>query len=128
GDNMEHLDLSVFAERNRLIALIDHDPGSDPVRKRFITKCEHLGIPIHRLKRYSIESYFSLRALREFYKGQIPKDIQELPHDRPAEDVLKVGLKRNSRRIGELMRLDELAGTDLLQFIEKVEKLSTTTL
>jgi hypothetical protein len=114
---MDQLDLTVFAERYRLIALLDRDPGSDRVRRRFVQRCEELRIPVHRLNRYSIENYFSVRALREIFKGQIPDELVELPHDSAIESVLGISVKRNSRKIAERMTLEEIADTDLLEFL-----------
>jgi hypothetical protein len=60
GDIMDQVDLSVFAEKYNMMALVDRDPGSSRVRRRFQERCGELGIPVHRLERYSIESYFPL--------------------------------------------------------------------
>jgi hypothetical protein len=125
GDIMGQLDLSVFAENYRILALIDADPGSVRVRRQFIARCEEFGIPVHRLERYSIENYFSLRAIREVFKGQIPAQIHTLPTNAPIEKTIGINVKRNNRRIAEAMHLSELAGTDLRRFLEQVAVMST---
>ncbi len=72
GDIMDQSDLSVFAEKYNILALIDKDPGSNTVRKRFIANCKQYAIPVTRLRRYSIENYFSVAALKSEYGAQIP--------------------------------------------------------
>jgi energy-coupling factor transporter ATP-binding protein EcfA2 len=125
GDIMGQLDLSVFAESYRILALIDADPGSAKIRRQFIAQCEEYGIPVHRLERYSIENYFSLRAIREVLKGQIPAQIQTLPTNSPIEKTIGINVKRNNRRIAEAMHLSELAGTDLYEFLQQIAVMSS---
>src|SRR5215216_6669195 len=95
GDIMDQLDLSVFQEAHQLIALIDGDPGSSPVRKRFIAKCGQLKIPVTRLERYSIENYFSLAAISSVMKGQMPPGISDLDPKKPVVDQLGFEVKGN---------------------------------
>jgi ABC-type polar amino acid transport system ATPase subunit/5S rRNA maturation endonuclease (ribonuclease M5) len=124
GDIMDQLDLSVFAERYQLIALLDRDPSSERIRRRFMDRCRTLNIPVHRLARYSIENYFSVRALRAVLKGQVPEALQALDPSIPVEKQLGgVGVKGKNRRIVEVMTLDEIAGTDLAEFLDQVETL-----
>jgi energy-coupling factor transporter ATP-binding protein EcfA2 len=75
GDNMDQLDLSVFAEKYKMLALIDADPGSSHVRRRFREKCSELGIPAHQLSRYAIENYFTVDALRFVFPEKIPSHV-----------------------------------------------------
>lgn len=120
GDIMDQLDLEVLAEGYQLIALLDKDPGSSKVRRRFARNCGELGIPVHQLKRYAIENYFSLRALREVFGAQIPDSIKTLDQRRKLEGQLEFSVKNNNRRIARAMRLEEIAGTDLERFLKRV--------
>lgn len=120
GDIMDQLDLSVFSENYKLIALIDNDPLSNNIRTRFIDKCKDYNIPIHKTNRYSIENYFSLRALREVFENQIDSGIKEIKPDEKLEKQIGINVKNNNRKIAQLMTLDEIAETDLETFLHKV--------
>lgn len=124
GDIMDQLDLSVFQESHKLIALIDNDPGSSAIRKRFQKKCEELKVPVTRLKRYAIENYFSLAAISAYMKGQMPADITELAHDKPVSEQLGFEVKKNGGKIVREMKLEEIKGTDLEEFLNQVAKLA----
>ena len=62
GDIMDQLDLSLLKQHYKLIALLDKDPKSGVVRKKFEEKCKATGIEVHRLHKYSLENYFSTRG------------------------------------------------------------------
>jgi hypothetical protein len=44
GDIMDKADLSIFAEKHNIIALLDTDTKSDPIRRKFIRLCDEKGI------------------------------------------------------------------------------------
>ncbi|HWP53077.1 MAG TPA: AAA family ATPase, partial [Pyrinomonadaceae bacterium] len=90
GDIMskDEIDLSVFAESHHVIGLVDGDPKSGKARKRFQDKCAALGIECTRLKRYAIENYFTLEALRSVYGDKIPSEITELVSSQKLEEQL----------------------------------------
>ena len=119
GDIMDQLDLSVFSQSCKVLALIDNDPGSAPIRKRFLERCEQLKIDCHRLKRYALENYFSLRAIKEVM-GEPPNKVDELDPTRPVAEQLGFQVKRNGAKIAKEMHLDEITGTDLYEFLDKV--------
>lgn len=121
GDIMGQVDLSVFAERYKVIALIDKDPKSSSVRKKFTAKCKELDIPVTRLQRYAIENYFSVRALREIFKGQIPQKYTQIDPDKTLEEQIGINVKNNNRKLAKEMQLDEIKGTDFYNFFEKVK-------
>jgi energy-coupling factor transporter ATP-binding protein EcfA2 len=123
GDIMDQLDLSIFKESNQLIAIVDGDPASATVRKRFIKRCNDLNVPVVRLKRYALENYFSLNAIAAVMKGQIPSGITELKPDTRVVDQLGFGVKGNGGKIAKEMTLQEIKGTDLEEFLEKVASL-----
>jgi AAA domain, putative AbiEii toxin, Type IV TA system len=120
GDIMDQLDLSVFVQSYNLIALIDNDPGSRSVRERFIENCIQYGIEIHKLDRYAIENYFSLRALKEVFHSQIPSTITTINPTTKLEEQIKINVKKNNRKLAEVMTLSEIEGTDLYTFFNKV--------
>ena len=123
GDIMAQLDLSVFAERYRMIALIDHDPGSDRVRKKFKERCEQHAIPVVRLERRSIENYFTAAALQEvFGKEKIP-DSLSLDPSQDVVDQVGFSVKGNNRAIARAMSVKDIEGTDLMKFFERVSQL-----
>jgi len=125
GDIMDQLDLSVFQEAHKLIALIDGDPGSSVVRKRFLKKCEELNIPVTRLERYAMENYFSLAAIASVMKGQMPAGITELDPKKPVSDQLGFEVKKNGGKIAKEMKLEDIKGTDLEGFLQQVATLAT---
>lgn len=125
GDIMDQLDLSVFQESHQLVALIDGDPGSSSVRKRFLKKCEDLKIEVTRLQRYSMENYFSVSAIASVMKGQMPASVTALDPNKRVSDQLGFEVKNNGGRIAKEMKLEDLEGTDLETFLKQVESLAT---
>jgi len=123
GDNMGQVDLTVFAENYKVVALIDNDPGSESTRKRFVEKCKELGITCTRLIRYSLENYFSIRALREVFNEQFPKNIKTIDPKKKLEDQIGINVKNNNHKISRQMTLEEIEGTDLFNFLLNVKKL-----
>jgi len=115
----------VFQEAHKLIALIDGDPGSSVVRKRFLKKCEELNIPVTRLERYAMENYFSLAAIASVMKGQMPAGITELDPKKPVSDQLGFEVKKNGGKIAKEMKLEDIKGTDLEGFLQQVATLAT---
>jgi hypothetical protein len=126
GDIMDQLDLSVFQEAHQLIALVDGDPGSSAVRKRFLKKCEELKIPVTRLERYSMESYFSLAAIASVMKGQMPASITALDPKKSVSEQLGFEVKKNGGKIARDMKLEDIKGTDLERFLQQVASLLAT--
>jgi hypothetical protein len=123
GDIMDQLDLTVFQETHKIAALIDGDPGSSSVRSRFSRRCEELGIPLTRLKRYALENYFSLDAIASVMKGQMPSGIVELDPKKPVAHQLGFEVKNNGGKVAKEMKLEDIAGTDFEEFLRQVEKL-----
>lgn len=122
GDIMGQVDLSIFAQNYSIIALIDQDPGSESVRRRFIRNCEDNDIPVHRLQRYAIENYFTLRALRQVFSIQIPADITEIDPNKKLENQIGLDVKRTNRRVAKAMSIDEIRDTDLFEFFSRVRE------
>ena len=115
----------MFQEAHQLIALVDGDPGSSSVRKRFLKKCEELKIPVTRLERYSMENYFSLGAIASVMKGQMPAGITLLDPNKSVSDQLGFEVKKNGGKIAREMKLEDIKGTDLEGFFRQVAALVT---
>lgn len=123
GDIMDQLDLDIFVQSYFLIALLDKDPGSAKVRKKFSDKCKDKNIPVHKLKRYAIENYFPLPVLRAIFGAQISSSISSIEPDKKLETQIGMNVKNNNKKIARAMTLADIAGTDLLQFLEKVQSI-----
>lgn len=115
GDNMSQLDLSIFAERNNVFALIDSDPKSHKIRKQFQDKCKNYKIPCHKLERYAIENYFTLDAIREVFPG-IGDGISKLEPHIKVEKQLGITIKNNNLKIISRMSMSDIIHTDLYTF------------
>ena len=115
-------DITVFAEQFNVLALVDNDPGSTKARNRLVRKCKAVGIPVHKLKRYSIENYFSLRALRAVFSTQIDSSVVEIKPDVKLEKQIGLDVKKRNRYVAREMTMEEIKGTDFLKFIQKVEQ------
>lgn len=122
GDIMDQLDLSVFTESYSILAIVDQDPGSKKVRNRFVKKCREQKIPVHQLKRYAIENYFTIRVLREVFGEAFPDEITEIKHDKKLEKQIRINVKKNNRKLARLMNVKEIEKTDLSRFFQKVKK------
>lgn len=128
GDIMGELDLAVFAERNNVIALIDKDPGSSKARTRFKKNCEKHGVKVHQLKRYSIENYFKLEAIRKVYPDLIPTTVKELDHNIKVDEQIKFSsmgrsIKAKNLDIVKEMTVQDFIGTDLYKFCLDIKKM-----
>jgi len=121
GDIMDQLDLSVFGDAFRVIAIVDRDPGSARVRKRFIDKCADESIPVRQLTRYSIENYFSLDAVRKVVQRPIPEEVTELKPNVKVSKQLGFEVKRFGRQIVREMSIDEIRKTDLGLFLNELK-------
>ena len=123
GDIMAQLDLSVFTSNYKIIALIDKDPKSQKVRNKFKKKCTENDIPVFQLKRYAIENYYSIQALKEVFKGQISEEIREINPDVKLEDQIGINVKNKSRKLVRAMKKNEIENTDLYEFFMKVKEM-----
>lgn len=122
GDIMDQVDLSVFTQNYSILALVDSDPESSRVRKKFIDNCKKYEFEVQQLKRYAIENYFTLKAIKEVFGSQIDSSIIEIVPDKKLEDQIGINVKKNNRKIAQKMMLSDIEGTDLYEFFEKVCK------
>lgn len=122
GDIMSQLDPAFLNENYNLIALVDSDPGSSKERERFKAKCAETDIECFQLKKYSIENYYTLTALRSVFGSQIPTEISEIKSDIKLEKQIRIDVKKCSRRIAQKMTLDDIKNTDLYGFLNKLRE------
>lgn len=120
GDIMDKVDLGVFAEAYKLFALVDQDPKSGVIRKRFVDKCEELKVPVCRLERYALENYFPLNAIREVFGAQVPAGLVVLDPTKSVGEQLGFEIKKRTRNLAQKTELGDLEGTDLLKFLRNV--------
>ena len=123
GDMMNNLDLEMITENYMAVAIIDSDPKSQKVREDFKKKCSEYKIECWQLKRYSIEHYLSLNAIREVFVNQIPQEITSLNHKKSIKDQLGFNIKSKNYQIIKKMSLTDFQTTDLLDFCELIENL-----
>ena len=123
GDIMDQLDISVFSETYKIIALLDKDPSSSSVRNKFAKICEEKNIPIHILSKYAIENYFSMNALKAVFGSQLPKRLKSIKPNTKLETQIGLNVKKNNRKIAREMTLEDIEGTDFYEFLRKVQKI-----
>ena len=95
-------------------------------RKRFIKKCKEFGIPVTQLKKYAIENYFTLNALKEVFGDRIPDSITELSPNIKVEEQIGFSVKKSNRDIAKCMPVQDISSSDLGDFFNKVEKICET--
>lgn len=100
----------IDSERDRLNA-----PLNTGIQE-FVNLCKDVGITCHVLERRAIENYFSERAI-QIVKSSAYSALQ--PYERP-KDVEYGWSKAENWRIAREMNRDELANTDLDQFLNKL--------
>lgn len=127
GDIMASLDLSVLAERNNVVAIIDSDPNSKVIRTRFQRNCEKYGIRCYKLERYSIENYFTVEALRKVFSKQIPKKITIINPEKKVDEQIEFlpkgkSIKTKNNEIIQKMSLNDLMQTDLYSICSDIQK------
>lgn len=120
GDIMDKLDLSVLAQSHKLMALIDSDPASRRVRRRFEDLCSEQNIPVHKLGRYAIENYFPLAILREVFRERIPENLDHINETEKLENQIGWNVKKSNREIAQKMTLEDIENTDLFEFFQRV--------
>lgn len=121
GNAMEHVDLEVILEKNKAFAVIDLDPESDRSRKAFQAICKRYGVDCTQLKRRSIENYFSIDAIREEFPGKINQDLTQLDGNKSIREQIGFEVKRHGAKIIKRMTIENLNGTDLIDFCHKID-------
>jgi hypothetical protein len=122
GDIMSQLELPIFTATYKVIALVDSDPGSSKERKRFEDNCTAANIPLHRLKRRSIENYFSVEALRHVFANRVPPTLTEVDPDKKVSEQLGFDVKRQNLALAKATSREHLLQTDLAEFFAAVRR------
>lgn len=121
GDVMNKLDLEVLAQDHSLIALIDSDPGSKASREEFKENCDALKIKCFQLKRYAIENYLSIDAIRAIFTSQVPSSLLKIDPKKAIKKQLGFNIKSKNYQIIKRMSPTDFENTDLLEFCNLVE-------
>ncbi len=123
GDTMAQVDLTTFVENHRVIALIDKDPESKKARDKFNHNCDEFGIECKRLDGYSIENYIPLELIKQLFPEKIPVDLEKIDFERKLEPQLCFPIKRYIDLIAQNLKLKDVEGTDLYEFILRVKEI-----
>jgi hypothetical protein len=115
---MGKVDLEVFSQSSRVVAIVDRDNGSEPARKQFISNCEKNRVEVFRLQRYAIENYFTVGALKAVFKGQIR--VETIDPNIRVNDQLGMDVKNNGWKILQQMRAADLRGTDIADIVSTI--------
>lgn len=104
-----------------MAALIDSERASpdaalSAARQGFVSSCASLGITCHVLDRRATENYFTEAAIQRV-KGN---RYTALPPYTKVEDAALGWGKSENWRIAREMSLQDLAGTDLLTFLQSL--------
>ena len=126
GDVRAYLDLSIFSGRQNVAALTYTRSDTEVATARFYNNCDKLNIKVHRLERASIENYFTLPALRAVFEDAIPADIDFIDGRISVDAQIGFSLqhrsvKTHNSQIIQEMTLNDLLGTDLLEFCELIQ-------
>lgn len=122
GDIMDRQDLAVFAEQYKILALIDKDPKSSDVRDRFESLCSDNGVHVTRLKRYAIENYFTIDAIRVVYPELAIETMTEIDPNVRLDRQIGWSVKKQNREVAWAMSLQDIEGTDLMDFLNLVKQ------
>ena len=127
GDVRAYLDLSIFSGRPNITALTYTRGDTEVATARFYHNCESRNINVYRLKRASIENYFTIPALRQVFGTDIPEEVKSIEHHISVDAQIGFSLRHKSvkthnSQIIQAMSLDDLNRTDLLDFCEKMQK------
>jgi hypothetical protein len=122
GDIMDQHDLSIFSERNNVMALVDNDPGSKRVREAFAAECKRLGIFVHRLQSYAMDNYLAPDSVSKVMHKSIPNGFKKFAQDSKVFDQIGFEIKKCAGKIAEDMSLADIEGTDLHAFLLEVKR------
>lgn len=125
GDIMDQLDLTLFKGRKNIYAIIDSDPKSSSVRKRFMAACKINGVVCLKLERCAIENYIPMNVIRECFPEQIPKNVTSLDFDKLVDE--QIGFKSKGKSIkgknylmAEKIPIEALTDSDLWNFCNRI--------
>ncbi|WP_425422209.1 hypothetical protein [Phaeodactylibacter xiamenensis] len=107
-----------------LISLLDNDPSED--RSVFLNKCAEQNIEVFTLSRYSIENYYTIKALKKVFGSKVTvEDDHEIIHEIPLkkQNIGNLSLKRKDYplKIAKAMNWEDIRNNDLGEFVLRVE-------
>jgi len=120
GDIMDQHDLTVFKQNHHVIALIDNDPKSRKIRSRFLKNCRDLSIDVTKLKRYSLENYVTVDALKKVFPNEMQGFNSDIDPKKKLENQIGFSIKKNLGIIAKEMENKDIEGTDLYDFFIKI--------
>lgn len=133
GSMMVYFDPTPFAQIRNTFALLDFDTSNIDAQKKFIKNCNQSGITPTQLKRYSLENYYSLDAIRTVFGDLVSSEIKILEESKPVWKQLAdanhdeswwKGELKSSRRINSILKnmtRKDIEKTDLHEFCTKVK-------
>jgi hypothetical protein len=136
GSMMEFFDPTPFTQLRNVFVLLDKDTKDIKPRNKFIKRCKSQNIVPTVLKRYSIENYYSFKAIKVVFKDLIKCQITELIKDirlwvqfadpEHLKNWWEGELKCPQKMLPILknMELKDIEGTDLDEFCNKIKKFS----
>lgn len=122
GDMMANLDLDVFSQNMNVFALIDSDLQSTKIRQEFKRNCKSNNIKCTQLKRYAIENYFTLDAIKKVFSHLHQIRKKRIDPDKSVKSQLGFNIKSKNHLIIKNMTEKDFSGTDLLLFINSIEE------
>jgi len=122
GDNMEHVDLAPLVEGKNVFALVDSDPKSERVRRKFLRQCADLSVSVTQLSKGAIENYFTVDALRSVFGSQIDDSVTEILPNKSVASQIGLDPKRKNWNVAEAMSETDISDSDLLNFLNAVTK------
>ena len=125
GDIMDKVDLSSFVQQYKVQALVDRDDKSKRSREKFVEHCDKNKIPVHRLKKYSMENYIPLSIYKTVFGSQVSPSVSVIEPDEKVETQLGFDPKGKIKSIAYKLELSDLQGTDLMDFIEQINSVLT---
>lgn len=128
GDERAYLDLSIFSRRQNVIALTYTHGDTEVATTRFYKNCGKMNINVFKLKRASIENYFTIAALRKVFGKEIPVDVVSIePHISVDAQVgfslQHKSVKTHNSEVIDAMSFSDLDNTDLVEFGSRIKDL-----
>lgn len=139
GSMMQYFDPTPFAELRNTFVLLDRDTKNSGPQGVFMKRCNDLGISVHQLERYSLENYYSTKALGAVFSGLLTggapkldsqKQVWQQLADRTHSAGWWEGELKSARRITKIlsyMELPDVEATDFGRFCRMIAALLSPT-
>ena len=127
GDTMQYFPLDEFlgmTSSDKIFVIVDRDSSSSRSRSKCKKRCEELNIEFTQLKRYAIENYLTVPAVKQFYEKNpthIPEKI-EIPRDKRIDFTIGKNAVCKIFKLMELEKSENFKQTeDLYDFCLKIK-------